>query len=124
MNEPRAIELQRMEYTIRHEVSDLVCGDNLHFKRFIDYETGGMIHQLRALLLGRINQEVIIKYPMDWWQAVKEHFAPKWFLIRWPVKYKEEGIRATELYPSLNTEDIRSRVVFQVKSFKPYQGQP
>jgi len=25
-------------------------------------------------------------YPADWWQAVKQRFAPAWCLKRWPVK--------------------------------------
>ncbi len=28
-----------------------------------------------------------VKYPADWWQAVKQRFAPAWFLKRWPVEY-------------------------------------
>ena len=32
------------------------------------------------------------KWPKDWWQAVKERFAPKWFLRRWPVLYERIDI--------------------------------
>ena len=27
-----------------------------------------------------------VTYPADWWQAVKQRFAPAWCLKRWPVK--------------------------------------
>ena len=27
------------------------------------------------------------KWPKTWWDAVKERFAPNWFLRRWPVDY-------------------------------------
>jgi hypothetical protein len=28
-----------------------------------------------------------VTFPRDWWQAVKERFAPRWFRRRWPVAY-------------------------------------
>jgi hypothetical protein len=27
-------------------------------------------------------------YPADWWQAVKERFAPVWLRKRWPVQHR------------------------------------
>lgn len=41
------------------------------------------------------------KYPADWWQAVKERFAPRWFLVRYPVNYKHFRLEAKALYPKL-----------------------
>src|SRR5678809_654895 len=32
-----------------------------------------------------IQRECVAEYPADWWQALKERFAPKWFLRRYPV---------------------------------------
>jgi hypothetical protein len=29
-----------------------------------------------------------VKYPANWWEAVKERFAPAWALKRWPVRYR------------------------------------
>jgi len=29
-----------------------------------------------------------IRYPVDWWQAFKKHFFPKWLLHKFPVRYK------------------------------------
>lgn len=54
-------------------------------------------------LLGQKNlKEVEIKYPSDWLQAVKERFAPKWYLKRYPVKYKVFTFSADLLYPELH----------------------
>jgi hypothetical protein len=30
-----------------------------------------------------------IKCPANWWEAVKERWAPAWFKARWPVQYNE-----------------------------------
>ena len=29
------------------------------------------------------------RFPRDWWESVKERFAPGWFLRRWPVVYSQ-----------------------------------
>jgi hypothetical protein len=46
--------------------------------------------------------EYHVKYPADWWQAVKERFAPAWFAKRYPVVYKEHHITIDAVYPELS----------------------
>ena len=43
--------------------------------------------------------EVEIKYPADWWQAVKERFAPEWFIRWYPVRYEERAWDLIAVYP-------------------------
>ena len=33
--------------------------------------------------------KVDVRWPADWWQAVRERWAPKWWLKRHPVRYHE-----------------------------------
>lgn len=50
------------------------------------------------------SQEVDVQsvtYPADWWQAVKERFAPPWFLKRWPVKTTVWKARVMDTFPSI-----------------------
>jgi hypothetical protein len=42
-----------------------------------------------------------VRYPLDWVQAFKERWAPKWFTDRWPVVYKTHVITARMLFPNL-----------------------
>lgn len=59
---------------------------NLDFMYRIDHEVGALVLKLRALIAGRKSNEVI-RFPVDWKQAVKERFAPQWYR-RWrPVRY-------------------------------------
>lgn len=37
--------------------------------------------------LQRIQLKASHKWPRDWWEAVKERWAPAWFKERWPVQY-------------------------------------
>lgn len=46
--------------------------------------------------------EYDIKYPADWLEAVKERFAPAWYLKRHPVKYTRHHITVDAVYPDLS----------------------
>lgn len=46
--------------------------------------------------------EYEFKYPADWWQAVKERFAPDWLKRRYPVRYIEHHITVDAVYPELS----------------------
>lgn len=37
-------------------------------------------------------KEIHIVYPRDWWEAVKDRFAPAWFKRHWPVRRQEHHI--------------------------------
>lgn len=52
------------------------------------YTADQLLVQLSAYLLG-VEGEIIEQYveaPADWWQAVRERWAPGWWLKRYPVK--------------------------------------
>lgn len=40
--------------------------------------------------------------PRDWWEAIKERFAPKWFTRRWPVRYDEITVECFAIFPELD----------------------
>ena len=40
-----------------------------------------------------------VQYPADWREAVKERWAPRWFLKRHPVRYSVVVLEAVALYP-------------------------
>ena len=44
-------------------------------------------------------QEKEVKYPADWWQALKEKWFPKWLLEKYPVEYMHHRLVAKCLYP-------------------------
>lgn len=45
--------------------------------------------------------KTISAYPADWWQAVKQRFAPKWFLRRYPVKTILFTITVQDIFPDI-----------------------
>ena len=50
-----------------------------------------------ALPLVKVNYD--FKAPLDWWQAVKERWFPRWALLRWPVEYREGWCHFTQYGP-------------------------
>jgi hypothetical protein len=66
---------------------------------------------LQSCVLGKSGGRVDVdrKWPADWWQAVRERWAPKWWLKRHPVKHASVAIheqiwRVCPHYP-IKTED-------------------
>ena len=80
-----------------------------------------VVHLVREIGAWRGEEIVGAKYPADWWQALKERFAPAWFLRRWPVRYIENRWRASEFLPNLPLPKDRG---VRVDSFCAWQQIP
>ena len=65
----------------------------------VDMSTDNILLGVRMRLRGYIwsEQVEVIKYPADWWQALKARWFPKWALRRWPVDYIVYDVRV--IYP-------------------------
>lgn len=62
-----------------------------------------------AYVFGEKGQDFVIDYPQDWWQAVKNRFAPRWFLKRWPVLYTRHRISPQTIYKNFKISLPRER---------------
>lgn len=68
---------------------------------------------IRADIYGKTHEPPeIIRYPADWWQALKERFAPAWFRDRYPVVFIEHTITLKEIYP--NARPFRPSAVMKL----------
>lgn len=68
-----------------------------------------------------VQREQIAQYPSDWWQAVKQRFAPAWFLRRYPVM--KTTIDMTVLYPRIAIPKERHTVTMQIVEPLQFQKQ-
>ena len=57
--------------------------------------------QIDGFIWGKTIERHEIAYPLDWWQAVKKRWAPRWWLNRWPVQERTLTIELKALYPTL-----------------------
>jgi hypothetical protein len=69
--------------------------------KVFDYLAESIVAVVRQAIVGDLLDEIEVKYPADWWQAVKEHFAPIWFKKQWPVKNHHVKLTARALYPKV-----------------------
>lgn len=70
-------------------------------KVYVDGWLNNLAINISQSMLSQKLDEISVSYPADWWQAVKERFAPKWFLSRRPVKYERTVIDVRAVYPRM-----------------------
>jgi hypothetical protein len=67
----------------------------------IDYVLGGMILSLKTYVAGnQTHVETIkhVRWPRDWKEALKERFAPKWYLETHPVEYSYAPVQIQHVH--------------------------
>jgi hypothetical protein len=79
------------------------------------------LHAIQKVLVQR---ECVAEYPADWREALKERFAPAWFLRRWPVRRTRVDMEV--LYPRIGIPDtqhvVKLRVWTPTDYLPPYSG--
>ena len=103
-------ELERLKFVIVTELSEelateIVNEPSVGVNLFADAYCKGIMLQVRYELLGHEMERIEVRYPEDWWQALKERWFPKWALRRWPVKEEVVQLVARELYPKVKLPD-------------------
>lgn len=56
----------------------------------------------------------IVRWPADWWQAIKDRFFPAWAKRKWPIVYEVRRFEAARLLPNLPLPADLSRGSFPV----------
>lgn len=67
----------------------LSSSENLQLSVWEDREVDKLVMELEAFFQGIEDEHIRVdeSWPLTWWDAVKERFAPAWFRRRWPVHY-------------------------------------
>lgn len=85
--------LERIKQRFSQQVSQTLLNSLKYGERKSEFDTV-LIKELEWQWFGirrKVNEE--IKYPKDWWEALKERFFPKWLLRRFPVEYTKVGVK-------------------------------
>lgn len=67
--------------------------------------------QIKQSIMGREMQSETVRYPADWWEAVKARWFPAWAKRRWPVHETVVELTALELYPKIALPDQEHYIV-------------
>ena len=57
--------------------------------------------RLRSAVWGERYREWVVRHPDGWWQALRQRFAPRWWLKRYPVREVVHTVSPRIIYPQL-----------------------
>ena len=80
----------------------------------VRHELDHMLIAIKTRIFGEQLEYKEIKYPCDWWQALRERWFPVEWLERHPVVYTTVVFDARFLYPSLKSNEPQFRAVKHV----------
>lgn len=109
----RAVASQAMSREFA-EAADLEVARN----QFMD----ALVFRLTQTIWGRKVGERLVRWPADWWQAVKERWFPGWALRRWPVEYAWATIEARDLFPAVVVPPGARRTLVYQASYPQDRG--
>lgn len=99
MNDSVELEILRLTNSILLSREALA---QIHIEAAIRPQVGEMVLSLEAKIAGKSNiKNDLVRYPADWWQHLKERFAPKWVLKYYPMVYTVVKMDVDVYYPSV-----------------------
>lgn len=79
------VTLEKYELGNQVVVSDrLIQSAKIDVRQYVEKQ---MMYNMRVSLLGRMIVDKHVRWPATWWDAVKERWAPAFWLERHPVRY-------------------------------------
>lgn len=97
---------QVVTLAIEHFVASLVmpeieCNNTRFFCEFDERIRSWVLTMIREIPAQEVGS---YKYPKTWWDAFKDHWFPRWLLLRYPATY--EIIDVVHLYPEFDLSKV------------------
>ncbi len=73
-----------------------------------------LVLRVRQDVLAQHLDRAVVSYPATCWQHLKQRFAPRWLLCRWPVRMETRELNAYALYPYVGLPHEKHTVRVQV----------
>src|SRR6266404_2988643 len=89
----QTLSLERLRYWVGRMISPKMLDDVVSMESYVDIITKSVMLRFQAQVFCQQLDAQFVRYPADWWEAVRERFAPRWWLKRWPVVYIEKRMR-------------------------------
>ena len=115
-NDFKEILLERIQLRIEQRTSMEYI--KLNVLPFFDCIASQMVFALEASIWGEKAGIAEIRFPKDWWQALKARFAPKWFLRKWPVLEAVHKVDFFRVYSKLPISLLGEENVVIVRSIQ------
>lgn len=89
------IQLERFKFLTKNAIA----GELIRADVSLAPELDGMIMRLYAAIWGESLKKVSRAFPLNWVEALKDRFLPRYFRKYFPVKYELIEIEVAALYP-------------------------
>lgn len=97
------------------KVSDILLdGARVKTETYLTQANEYTVVGLKAYLAKQVLDRIEIKYPLNWWEAVKERFFPKVLLNHFPVVYVIRTMEAKVYYPQIAVPKYGNKIRLSV----------
>lgn len=95
------VTLEKLRYAVQVRLSENLIDANVNIETMADWAANTIVLQVRGMFWTEEKpvEELEVKYPADWKEAVKERFLRGWLLRRYPVRYKVHVLKLKVVYP-------------------------
>jgi len=114
------IGLEKLRLAVIHYVSPELLDATVSTSEHTSFVIDEIVMQIRGYVWAESEsvQRQEVKYPSDWWEAWKLRFSrslPKWFLRKYPVKYRVVVLDVKAIYPTFKPamQEKTARLVIQ-----------
>lgn len=97
------VHLDKIQVALKKIVPNNV-GINLDWNVYEDVAKN-MIIELTSFIAKETLLDETIKYPSNWWEALKERWLPIWAKKLRPIKYTTKHFNAIAIYPKISIPD-------------------
>jgi len=106
LDEPERYEHHKVDVDTLHAKIVMIANEialpnaimaNLKTRAAMDTFLQTLVVGIKSYILASGEEKVRcnVRWPADWWQAVKQRWAPDWITRRWPVRYEHHRINRT-----------------------------
>ena len=94
----KSVRLEKLKIGLKTYISEELLDAGVEMEQTYIGHITALIH---GYVWGEsVGEPKIIRYPRDWWQAVKMRWFPRWALRRWPAIETVHHIDAKVFYPN------------------------
>ena len=103
----KKIELEKLKLISNYVVAktELDGLSSIELVSYVEMIGNDLVFELKTWILGQQKTIEIIKYPLNWIEALKERWLPPWLLKKYPVKYIEKTFNAIAMFPNLKVNN-------------------
>ncbi len=109
--------LTQMQFVATRMIQEKQLADmsGATIESFYRMATEDLVFAMKLHIWGRERDRRVVRWPADWWEALKLRFAPYWFTVRYPVRWHTTIITRHDLYPGMVLHGIKAVPFFDIK---------